>query len=106
MNRAWTYTYYLEFYFIPKKAPSLNWSDTLAARAQLWADDLANRDAFEHDSSRGMEGENIYKSNIDSPTACKNGTYAFYKEEKFYDYDNPGFSMAVGHFTQVAEMMM
>ncbi|XP_028391023.1 Golgi-associated plant pathogenesis-related protein 1-like [Dendronephthya gigantea] len=83
------------------QTPSLNWSDTLAARAQLWADDLANRDAFEHDSSRGMEGENLYKSSIDSPTACKSGTYAFYKEEQYYDYDNPGFSVAVGHFTQV-----
>ena len=79
----------------------MNWSDTLAAHAQVWADDLANRDAFEHDNSRGLQGENLYKSSRDSTTACKNGTYAFYKEEKYYHYDNPGFSMAVGHFTQV-----
>ena len=79
----------------------MNWSDTLAAHAQVWADDLANRDAYEHDNGRGLEGENIFKSSQDTATACKSGTYAFYKEEKFYDYDNPGFSMAVGHFTQV-----
>ena len=79
----------------------MNWSDTLADHAQVWADDLANRGAFEHDLSRGLEGENLYMSSHDSETACKSGTYEFYKEEKFYDYDNPGFSMAVGHFTQV-----
>ena len=45
-------------------------------------------------------------SSEDSQTACKSGTYAFYKEEKFYDYDNPGFSLAVGHFTQVNIMIL
>ena len=67
----------------------------------MWADDLANRDAFENDNSRGLEGENLYKSSHDNVTACKSGTYAFYEGEKYYNYDNPGFSLVVGHFTQV-----
>lgn len=31
----------------------------------------------------------------------KSAIDSFYSEIKFYDYNNPGFSMKTGHFTQV-----
>ena len=77
------------------------WSQSLASDAQKWADYLAANDKFEHDPNRKGQGENIYWSSGDSQNSCERATTAFYNEVKDYDYDNPGFSLKTGHFTQV-----
>ncbi|KAL1936315.1 hypothetical protein VTP01DRAFT_449 [Rhizomucor pusillus] len=72
-------------------APALEWSTKLAEYAQKWSD----RCVFEH--SQGPYGENLamgYGSWTDAITA-------WYDEYKEYDYSNPGFSSATGHFTQL-----
>lgn len=83
------------------QAPDVKWSNTVAGHAQSWADDLANRDAFEHAKSRFGEGENMYKSGGDSDYSCRNAIKAFYNEEQYYDYDAAKYSSKAGHFTQV-----
>lgn len=45
-------------------------------------------------------GENIFWVSAGSPDGTV-ATKAFYDEIKDYNFDNGGFSMATGHFTQV-----
>ncbi|CAH1795922.1 unnamed protein product [Owenia fusiformis] len=84
--------------------PSITYSDTIALSAQAVADDLAARDAFEHSNLPGL-GENLYKGSKTGSAFtgdyCDDATQAWYNEISDYDYNNPGFSLATGHFTQV-----
>ncbi len=81
-------------------APPLRWSARIAAAAQAYADQLAARGcAFEH--SRSPYGENLMRF---SPAGSHDSAYvaeAWYREVAHYDYNNPVFSGATGHFTQV-----
>jgi len=79
-------------------APALVWDATLAQHAQAWANRLAATNTFEHAKNTG-EGENLFKSGGDA--SYKEAVDAWYNEEKLYNYNHPGFSMATGHFTQV-----
>ncbi|KAI9006614.1 CAP domain-containing protein [Phycomyces nitens] len=72
-------------------APALKWSTTLAKYAQEWT----NKCEFQH--SQGPYGENLAMG-YSSFTKAING---WYNEESSYDYNNPGFGMKTGHFTQV-----
>ncbi|CDS03903.1 hypothetical protein LRAMOSA06858 [Lichtheimia ramosa] len=73
-------------------APALKWNKDLEKFAQSWA----NRCVFEHSHAQG-QGENLAMGMKDFAGAIG----AWYNEEKLYDYNNPGFSGATGHFTQV-----
>ncbi len=77
-------------------APPLTWSTKLASEAQAWAD----KGVFRHASDTGGAGENLYcgpKLQTDAADAIA----CFMREAKAYDYANPGFSHAAGHFTQM-----
>lgn len=70
--------------------------------AQKWADYLSQTDQFYH--SGGPYGENLYKAwggSTDPSTIIGDAINSFYSEIKYYDFNNPGFSMDTGHFTQV-----
>ena len=78
--------------------------------AQAYADKLANdwkgpgTKVLVHapQNTRPGQGENLAYNHESSPAAaCVKATNQWYDEIKDYDYDNPGFSMATGHFTQV-----
>ena len=73
--------------------PPLTWSDTVAASAQSWADTCPS-------AHSGSEyGENIaWASNVRDPAQV---VALWYDEEPLYDYDNPGWKPAAGHFTQI-----
>jgi hypothetical protein len=73
--------------------PPLSWSASLAKTAQAWAD----RCMFEH-SNAGL-GENLAQGTGDYSGA--NAVNDWYGEISAYDFNNPGFSDATGHFTQV-----
>ncbi len=71
----------------------LTWSDTLAASAQAWADTCPSG------HSGSGYGENIaWASYVMDPAQV---VTLWYDEEPLYDYDNPGWNPAAGHFTQV-----
>ncbi len=69
----------------------LTWSVAIAASAQAYADTCPTG------HSQSGYGENIAWGYSSIPAVVT----AWYEEEDVYDYDNPGFSSAVGHFTQV-----
>lgn len=83
-------------------APPLEWDPELSERAQAWADYLVESGKLEHAShdTRPGEGESIYTGY--GRRACgKWAVKIWYRELKKYDFDNPGFSVKSGHFTQL-----
>jgi len=71
----------------------VTWSDTVAASAQAYANTCP-------DSHSGSGyGENLAWATYDMGESAV--VQMWYDEEPLYDYDNPGFSSATGHFTQV-----
>jgi uncharacterized protein YkwD len=80
----------------------LQLDDKLSETAQAYAEYLANNNLFQH--SQNGYGENLYMmsssgslSNLPGSTAVQ----AWYDEIKDYNFNQHGFSMATGHFTQV-----
>ncbi|CAF4252637.1 unnamed protein product, partial [Rotaria sordida] len=83
-------------------AQPLQLDDTLSHSAQDYAQKLASTNQFSHSGTPGV-GENLYKA-WSSTTIKINGTEAvtsWYNEIKHYNFNNGGFSMKTGHFTQV-----
>jgi Cysteine-rich secretory protein family len=72
--------------------PAIKWSAAVAKSAQAWAD----RCKFAHSTS-SKYGENLAYGHPSIKAAIK----AWYDEVAQYDYRNPGFTPATGHFTQV-----
>ncbi|KAG0051111.1 hypothetical protein BGZ83_004096 [Gryganskiella cystojenkinii] len=73
------------------QAPPLTWNSKIATFGDKWIQ------ACEFKHSGGPNGENLAAGYKDFKTAIT----AWYNEVKFYSYNNPGFSMKTGHFTQV-----
>jgi len=73
--------------------PPVTWSTTVAASAQSYADSCPSA------HSHSMYGENLawatYNMRVSQVVKM------WYDEEVDYDYDQPGFDSATGHFTQV-----
>jgi uncharacterized protein YkwD len=80
-------------------AAPLTWSPKLAEAAQLWANQLkAKGCAFEH--SGGPTGENL-AAGTSGALDARATVAMWYDEIKGYSFQQPGFSMQTGHFTQV-----
>ncbi|KAG4076789.1 hypothetical protein HA402_009135 [Bradysia odoriphaga] len=94
------HNYYRGIHGVPRVS---SFSSDINNFAQQWADYLASTDQFYHSSGSGF-GENLYKSwggSSDKYTIIANAIKLFYDEIRYYDWNNPGFSMETGHFTQV-----
>ncbi|KAL6755130.1 CAP domain-containing protein [Haematococcus lacustris] len=74
-------------------APALSWDSQLQSKAQSWANNLASNCQFYHSGS----GENL----ASGFASWADAAYAWYVEYKQYNYNAPGYSAAVGHFTQM-----
>jgi uncharacterized protein YkwD len=77
-------------------AAPLHWDATLAAEAQKWAEGCE----FTHSRADGRYGENLYAGGGENVTVDQ-AMQAWMAEAQQYDYGNPVFSTATGHFTQV-----
>ncbi len=87
---------------------NLIWDDNLEKTAQNWANNLAQTGNFAHSTSkqRNGAGENLYVYYTTANTAGtgflgEQAVKSWYEEIKDYDFNNPQFSLATGHFTQV-----
>lgn len=84
----------------------LQWSDTLAASAQAWADHLAATNRFVHSQGEGY-GENIWKgtagaySVTDMVRAWGDEKQYFIPNGVFPDVSTTGNWADVGHYTQI-----
>lgn len=89
-------------------SPNLSLNSSLNDAAQNWAQHLAAHAVFEHSSpsQRNNAGENLYVyyttgSAPAADTLAKEAVTNWYNEVSAYNYSNPGFASATGHFTQV-----
>jgi len=78
-------------YRLKHQVEPLAWSTAIAANAQAYADTCPTG------HSQSGYGENMAWGYSSIAGVVK----AWYEEEETYDYANPGYSSAVGHFTQV-----
>jgi hypothetical protein len=86
--------------------PPLAWSDTLAASAQTWADQLAATDTFAHSDADGY-GENIWKGTTGAYSLTSmveswgSEQEYFIPNATFPDVSTTGNWFDVGHYTQI-----
>ncbi|CAH3022223.1 unnamed protein product, partial [Porites evermanni] len=80
--------------------PALVWNNSLTQHAQEWAEYLLSNGSLVHASGID-EGENLAWGYGPTFRTCVQAMEGWLIYLIFYDYDNPGFSKATGHFTQV-----
>jgi len=94
-------TNYVNAYRAKNQAPPLVWDPIIAQFSQQWAYYLVSNNEFKH-SGNNLYGENLayfqgYGSDVMG--LMKKSIDLWYEEIKLYDFKNPGFSHATGHFT-------
>merc|ERR1719399_2307066 len=79
---------------------NVGWSSAVEESARKWAEVIASDCNVRHSTfeQRNGYGENLAWGHR-SEEAAMQGWYD--KEEPLYNYNNPGFGMSTGHFTQV-----
>ncbi|EDO34720.1 predicted protein, partial [Nematostella vectensis] len=88
-------------------APKMTLKDDLNKGAQDYAVKLAAKmqagSELVHSANdeRPNQGENLAWGCYSGVYSCVKATTEWYNEVKDYDFNNPGFSGATGHFTQV-----
>lgn len=75
--------------------PPLKWSVELAQYAQ----EYSQKCVFEH--SPASYGENLIMGNYQDDADMARGVTMWHGEICYYDFDNPGFSLSTGHYTQI-----
>ena len=90
------------------KIPNLIWSDTLAAHAAVWADEMAKTGKYQHSTktTRPGEGENLWVGTAGaySPEEMVGAWVAekqFFQNGSFPNVVAPGQSLVPGHYTQI-----
>ncbi|CAF1551756.1 unnamed protein product [Rotaria sp. Silwood1] len=83
-------------------AQSLQLDDLLSTSAQNFAQKLADTNQFYHSGTKGV-GENLYMATSSNGIKLHGytGVISWYNEIRSYNFNNGGFSMATGHFTQL-----
>jgi len=92
---------YINAYRSIHQSPPLIWDNTIAAFSQEWSTYLAKNNIFQH-SGNTQYGENLSYFQgypLDVITLLKKAVDGWYNEVAQYDFTNPGFSEATGHFT-------
>ncbi|XP_016365113.1 Golgi-associated plant pathogenesis-related protein 1-like [Sinocyclocheilus rhinocerous] len=81
------------------QAPPLKLSSKLSREAARYAESLASTRILKHsvESSRGNCGENLAWASYDQ--TGKDVSDRWYNEVNQYNFNQPGFSSATGHFT-------
>lgn len=94
-------TAYVNQYRAKNQAPPMKWDDTMYAFTQNWANTMLVTKRFQHSGS-SKYGENIsyfQGYGTDAVTLLKKSVDSWYNEISLYDFKNPGFTSATGHFT-------
>lgn len=94
-------TNYVNAYRAKNQAPPLIWDATIAEFSQSWSFYLISNNEFKH-SGNHLYGENLayfQGYGTDTMALLKKAIDLWYDEITLYDFKNPGFSHATGHFT-------
>lgn len=87
-------------------SPNLTLDNSLNSGSQAHAESLLSTGQMVHssDSKNYHLGENLFYfqgPTVDAATVANKAVDAWYQEAANYDYNNPGFTLETGHFTQV-----
>ncbi|MFC4374240.1 CAP family protein [Nocardia halotolerans] len=85
-------------------SPAMTLTQNLNNRAQQCAKYYATKGAIDHSCPyKNGAGENLVmgQGSFSAVSLVEMSTKMWYDEIKYYDFNNPGFSMATGHFTQL-----
>ncbi|WP_169810569.1 CAP family protein [Nocardia arthritidis] len=85
-------------------SPAMTLTQNLNTQAQKCAQYYAQKRAIDHSCPyKNGVGENLVggQGSWDAVSFVQMGTQMWYDEIENYDFDNPGFSMSTGHFTQL-----
>lgn len=94
-------TNYINSYRNRNQAPPMAWDDTITTFSQQWSYTLDASNTFVH-SHNPLYGENLayfQGYGTDVITLLQKSIDNWYNEIALYDFNNPGFSEATGHFT-------
>lgn len=94
-------TNYINQYRKAHNSPPLIYDNNIALFSQTWSNYLINNNLFQHSGSQ-LYGENLtyFKGyGTDIMTLLKLAVDLWYNEVQLYDFQNPGFTEASGHFT-------
>jgi hypothetical protein len=92
---------YINTYRAIHQSPPLTWDDAIASFSQQWSNTLLTGHIFQHSGNESY-GENLayYEGyGTDVMTLLKKAVDDWYNEYIAYNYNNPVFSAATGHFT-------
>lgn len=79
-------------------APPVTYNVIMDPQTQIWAQHLATTNTLVHSVSGGLYGENL---GMTSFGGIENIIKLWYDEINNYNFSNPGYSIATGHFTQL-----
>lgn len=94
-------TNYVNAYRAKNQAPPLVWDNTIATFSQNWTYYMTSNNLFKH-SGTPLYGENISYFEgygTDPMTLLFLAIDGWYNEISLYNFNNPGFADATGHFT-------
>jgi hypothetical protein len=94
-------TKYVNMYRGKNNAPPMIWNTKCSIFSQDWSNYLLSNNLFKHSGTQ-LYGENLaffQGYDIDIVKLMKLSIDAWYNEISLYDFNNPGFSQATGHFT-------
>lgn len=94
-------TNYINMLRTKNQVGNLIWDDNIALFSQNWSDHLLSTNLFQHSGTQ-LYGENLayfQGYGVDIMILLKLSVNAWYNEIKLYDFNNPGFSEATGHFS-------
>ena len=83
------------------QAPPMNYNNSISSFSKQWSNYLLTNNLFQHSGTQ-LYGENLayfQGYGTDIVTLIKMSIDAWYNEISAYDFKNPGFSEATGHFT-------
>ena len=94
-------TDYINSYRSRHQVPPVSWDPIIATYSQQWSYTMTNTHTFKHSGS-ALYGENIsyfIGYGTDIMKLMKLAIDDWYNEISLYNFNNPGFSAATGHFT-------
>jgi len=100
-NQITEITAYVNHYRALNQAAPFVWDNTIQSVSQDWSDYLLANNLFQHSGNQNY-GENLayfQGYGTDIMTLLKLAVDSWYNEISSYDFSNPGFSKATGHFT-------
>ena len=89
---------YINSYRAKHGSPPLIYNTSMDSKTESWAQTMSSLGVLIHSIPNGEYGENLGQTNVGGWESIVD---AWYNEISQYNFSNPGFTPATGHFTQL-----